>query len=69
MRVVVDQDRCEGHAKCAAAAPQVFEVGEDDLSRVILDDVPANLRDQVDRAIRLCPRQAIAWVRDVATAS
>jgi ferredoxin len=61
-RVQVDQDRCEGNARCVASAPDVFELRDDDLSYVILDPVPAGQLDAVERAIRLCPRQAIAWV-------
>jgi len=61
-RVQVDQDRCEGNRRCENAAPEVFEVREDDLSYVKLEVIPENLKDAVDRAIRLCPRQAISWV-------
>jgi len=61
MKVVVDPDLCEGHGKCEAAAPEVFELGDDDLSRVLIDDVPEELRQKVENAIRLCPRQAIHW--------
>lgn len=62
-RVEVDQQMCEGHGKCQAAAPEVFEHrDDDDLSHVILDEVPDALTAKVDRAIRLCPRQAIRWV-------
>lgn len=62
MKVLVNSDMCEGHAKCQMTAPEVFEVRDDDLSHVLLDDVPPALSDKVDRAIRLCPRQAISWV-------
>ncbi|MBM3140748.1 MAG: ferredoxin [Chloroflexi bacterium] len=62
MRVRVDPDRCEGNLRCQNAAPEVFEV-RDDLSHVLLDDVPEALRHKVERAIRLCPRQAIDWLR------
>ncbi len=61
MKVLVDPDLCEGHGKCEAAAPEVFELGDDDLSRVLIDDVPEELREKVENAIRLCPRQAIHW--------
>jgi ferredoxin len=61
MKVNVDHDLCEGHAKCAKTAPDIFEVGDDDLSRVKMDDVPERFRDQVELAVRLCPRQAI-WI-------
>ena len=64
MRVRVDEMQCEGHGKCELAAPEVFELGDDDVSRVLVDEVPEDLREKVDRAIRLCPRQAIAWVHE-----
>lgn len=62
MNVTVDHDRCEGHAKCQAAAPEVFEVRDDDLSYVLVDEVPEELVPKVEQAIRLCPRQAIVWL-------
>lgn len=63
MKVEVNSDMCEGHAKCEMAAPEVFKLGPDDVSIVLVDEVPAELKEKVDRAIRLCPRQAIAWVK------
>jgi ferredoxin len=65
MKVRVDHDRCEGHAKCQAAAPKIFEVRDDDLSYVLVDEVPERYQDDVEQAIRLCPRQAISWVEEV----
>ncbi len=63
MKAQVDHDLCEGHGKCAMAAPEVFDFHEDeDQSYVKIDEVPAELKDKVDRAIRLCPRQAVSWV-------
>lgn len=64
MRVVVNHEACEGHAKCEAAAPGIFEVRDDDKSHVLVDDVPESQREAVDRAIRICPRQAIRWADD-----
>ncbi len=62
MKVTVNTDLCEGHGKCEMTAPEVFELRDDDVSYVLVDDVPDELKPKVDRAIRLCPRQAIAWV-------
>lgn len=59
MKVRVNHDVCEGHGKCANTAPEVFELRDDDLSHVKLDVVPESLREAVERAVRLCPRQAI----------
>ncbi|MCK9520856.1 MAG: ferredoxin [Dehalococcoidia bacterium] len=64
MKVSVNHDLCEGHGKCEASAPAVFEVRDDDLSYVLVDDVPADQVDNVEKAIRLCPRAAIAWVQE-----
>ena len=63
MKVVVNPDMCEGHGKCELTAPEVFKLGPNDVSVVLVDDVPDSLKDKVDRAIRLCPRQAISWAK------
>ena len=62
MKVQVNHDLCEGHGKCEMAAPEVFELRYDDLSYVIVDDVSEELKPKVERAIRLCPRQATTWL-------
>lgn len=62
MKVIVNEDMCEGHGKCEMAAPEVFKLGDDDVSIVLVEEVPEELVAKVDRAIRLCPRYAIAWV-------
>lgn len=67
--VTVNHDLCEGNAKCQSAAPEVFEVRDDDLAHVLVGDVPENARERVEAAIRLCPRLAIRWQEsDSATA-
>lgn len=58
MKVKVDLDRCEGHARCETAAPEVFRV-EDDISIVLIEEPGEELRHKVERAARLCPRQAV----------
>lgn len=64
MKVTVNTEMCEGHGKCEQSAPEVFKLGDDDISHVLIGDVSEELRPKVDRAIRLCPRQAISWVAD-----
>ena len=64
MKVIVDLDLCEGNARCMEAAPEVFEVREDDRAYVLMERPPEELRAKVERAVRLCPRQAIAIVED-----
>ena len=60
MRVTVDHDRCEAHARCVEIAPQLFEVRDDDRSHVLIEDAGEELRGAAERAVRMCPRQAIA---------
>jgi ferredoxin len=59
MRVVVDYDLCESNALCMAAAPEVFEVRDDDFLYVLQDEPPEELRSKVEEAARRCPKQAI----------
>jgi ferredoxin len=59
MRVVVDYDLCESNALCMAAAPEVFEVRDDDFLYVLQDEPSEDLRGKVEEAARRCPKQAI----------
>ena len=59
MRVVVDFDVCESNALCMAAAPEVFEVRDDDFLYVLDENPPEALRSKVEQAVRNCPKQAI----------
>ncbi len=59
MRVVVDFDLCESNALCMAAAPEVFEVRDDDYLYVLDENPPEALRAKVEEAAKRCPKQAI----------
>lgn len=59
MRVVVDFDLCESNALCMAAAPEVFEVRDDDFLYILDETPPEQLRAKVEEAVRACPKQAI----------
>ena len=60
MRVVVDFDLCESNALCMAAAPEVFEVRDDDFLYILQENPPEELRAKVEEAVRRCPKQAIS---------
>ncbi len=61
MKVVVDYDLCEANALCMKSAPEIFRVEEDDTLTVLVENVPANLKEKALEAARLCPRQAISY--------
>jgi len=41
------------------AAPEVFEVRDDDFLYVLQENPPEELRSKVEEAVRRCPKQAI----------
>jgi len=60
MRVVVNMDLCESNALCQGAAPDIFEVDDED-NLIVLDETPEeSARDRLLEAVRICPKQAIS---------
>ena len=59
MRVVVDRDLCEGNARCAQVAPKVFRVNDDDKLELLVEEPDEQLREDVEAAVAICPRQAL----------
>jgi ferredoxin len=58
VKVIVDTDMCQAHGECAFAAPEVFELGEDDVLRWV-EEPDESLRPKVEQAVAACPVQAI----------
>jgi ferredoxin len=60
LKVKVDRDRCEGHARCKALAPELFVLDELGNAREVGDgSVPAGLEDKAHLAKANCPELAI----------
>ncbi len=59
MKVIVDYDLCEANAGCMQQAPEIFEVDDEDNLNVLQEEVPERLREKLEDAVRLCPRQAL----------
>lgn len=59
MKILVDYDLCEANAVCMDCCPEVFRVEEDDTLTLLMDEIPENLRQKLEEAVRLCPRQAL----------
>lgn len=57
MRAKVDRDLCIGSAMCVATAPDVFELDDEGLSRVV--DAEAGDEDLLREAAEGCPVQAV----------
>ncbi len=59
MKVRVDVDRCQGHAVCAVAAPDVFELGQHGKADVLVDELAVADVDGARAAEASCPDLAI----------
>lgn len=59
VRIEVDYSRCEGNALCTLAAPEVFQLDDNDKLTVLRDEVGDDLADGVRQAELQCPKQAI----------
>ena len=60
VRVVVDWDLCESNGLCMAAAPEVFQLQDDDTLLILQETPEESLRDKVKNAAHACPKQAIS---------
>jgi ferredoxin len=60
MRVIVDQDLCQGHALCEDIAPAIFEIRDDGLAYVLVENPGEDSREVVEEAVRRCPALAIS---------
>ena len=59
MKAIVDQDLCIGDGICADTCPEVFEMRDDNLAYVVVDDVPAGSEATAKEAKDACPTEAI----------
>ena len=65
MQVKVDQSKCQGHNRCYAIAPELFDV--DDLGNAFeIGDgvVPPQFVEKARLAVANCPEYAISIVED-----
>ena len=59
MKVIVDLKSCDLHGLCVEAAPEVFEIDDKGVLRVLIESPGEGLRAKVDKAVRECPTGAI----------
>ena len=64
MKLKVDKDLCIGCGACQAVAREVFEIEDDGLAAVIVDEVPEEIIEDAIDAKEGCPTDAIKEVKE-----
>ncbi len=65
VRVKVDQDKCQGHNRCKALAPELFELDEYGNAKETGDGiVPEHLLEKAYLAKANCPEFAVEIIED-----
>ena len=65
MRIVLDAERCTGHGRCYALAPDVFDADDEGHCVVRIEgEVPGELADKARTAVANCPELALSIVDD-----
>lgn len=61
MKVSINSDRCQGHARCVFFAPEVFDIDDEGYAvvREGFADVPADQQAKVRKAVANCPELSI----------
>jgi ferredoxin len=60
VQLIVDNSKCQGHARCNAMAPEVFELDDEGFIATPSGEVPAGLEDKAKIGVASCPEQALS---------
>jgi ferredoxin len=64
MRIRVNPDLCQGHLRCIAYSPDFFDVDEEGHASAPNEEVPPEIRDDINHAILNCPERAISELQE-----
>jgi ferredoxin len=64
VRVVVDHDECEANAVCVGIAPEMFELDDDEVLHILVEEPDGELLTKAREAVHSCPKRAL-FVKDV----
>ncbi len=63
MKITVIADKCQGHNRCYALAPELFDVDDYGYASALNDGVvPEGMEEKAELAIANCPEHAIVIV-------
>lgn len=59
MKLHVDKETCQGHSRCYAAYPELFDIDDEGTAHVTMEDIPSGWEARAHNAIANCPERAI----------
>lgn len=59
MKVTVNRALCDGNGNCAAAAPELFALDDNDELEILQESFGEELRAKAEAAVRSCPKNAL----------
>jgi ferredoxin len=59
VKITIDTSMCSGHARCAATAPEVFELDDNGYAVPFDGEVPVGVEDKAREGAFACPERAI----------
>lgn len=60
MRIILDNDKCQGHGRCYALAPDLFDADDEGYAILLVEgDVPTDREADARLAADNCPEFAI----------
>jgi ferredoxin len=63
MKLEVNKALCTGHARCAATAPEIYELDDEGFSALTVLEVAPELEAAAVRGADACPERAITITR------
>jgi ferredoxin len=64
MKVTVNRALCDGNGNCAAAAPELFLLDDNDELQILRESFGEDLRAKAEAAVRSCPKNALTLSDD-----
>ena len=64
MKILVNAERCQGHARCLAEGPELYVLDDQGYNSTNIDDVPPELQAQARHGALACPEQAITVIEE-----
>ena len=57
--MVVDHNECEANAVCVGVAPEMFELDDDEVLHILVDEPDGELATRAREAVDSCPKRAL----------